>query len=81
MDIWNHWNIQACGTGVFGPEKWKQELWWATEVAVLEKAGDHPSPLSAHAASYTAVRAAPSQPLNPPVFRVYLKAHSSDARL
>lgn len=53
---------------------------WQSEIAVFEKAGDCPSPLSAHT-SYTAVGAALSQLLNPLVFRVCLKAHSDDARL
>lgn len=29
IDAWNHWNTQTCGTGVFGDEKWKWELWVA----------------------------------------------------
>lgn len=54
---------------------------WQSEITVFERAGDCPSLLSAHAASYTAVGAALSQLLKPLVLRVYLKAHRDNARL
>lgn len=77
----NHWSMQACGARVFGKKTKSKSSGCQSEIATFEKAEDCPSLLSAHTASYTAAGAALSQLLNLLVLRVYLKAHSDNARL
>lgn len=72
---------RPAGLGYLEIKNGSKSCEWQSEIAVFERAGDCPSPLSAHTASYTAVGAALSQPLKALAFRVYLKAHRGDARL
>lgn len=72
---------KPAGLGYLEIKNESESCEWQSEITVFEKAGDCPSPLSAHTASYTAVGAALSQLLKPLVFRVYLKAHRDHTRL